>query len=167
MVAFSYLWLVVIFSGLFSPALLQEDTVEVEIPLGKLLGSVKTSVGGRTFYSFTGIPYAVPPLGSLRFLVRYIVQAEFGHLLLPNAMNTTCVFVHQPPVPVEPWQEVYDATQVPATCVQYFRTPSNASEPVIVGIEDCLVLNVYSPEVDMVISLFSLFFILSYFPSFH
>lgn len=37
--------------------------------LGKIEGSVEKSFNGRSYYSFEGIPYAVPPLGVNRFAV--------------------------------------------------------------------------------------------------
>lgn len=41
----------------------------VEIKNGTLEGSIKKSKSGRNFYSFRGIPYALPPVGELRFKV--------------------------------------------------------------------------------------------------
>ncbi|XP_013185429.1 juvenile hormone esterase isoform X2 [Amyelois transitella] len=39
----------------------------VRVEQGELQGRVVTSPSGKAFYSFQGIPYAKPPLGSLRF----------------------------------------------------------------------------------------------------
>ncbi|XP_053622030.1 juvenile hormone esterase isoform X2 [Plodia interpunctella] len=39
----------------------------VKVEQGELQGCVVTSPSGKAFYSFQGIPYAKPPLGSLRF----------------------------------------------------------------------------------------------------
>ncbi|CAG0896714.1 unnamed protein product [Darwinula stevensoni] len=113
------LYLAFIFAGLFSSGHSQEDTIEAETPLGKLLGRVNASIGGRNYYSFTGVPFAIAPLEELRF---------------------------QPPVPVEPWQGVYDATQMPAKCIQPLLLGADATEPLILGVEDCLILNIYSPK---------------------
>merc|ERR1719315_954573 len=44
-----------------------EDQVEVELPEGRVRGSVEISDMGRRFYSFYGIPYALPPTGERRF----------------------------------------------------------------------------------------------------
>ena len=37
---------------------------------GILKGGIEKSRGGRSFYSFYGIPFAEPPVGELRFKVR-------------------------------------------------------------------------------------------------
>jgi len=67
---------------------------------------------------FLGIPYAAPPVGQLRW---------------------------RPPVPHASWSGVRDATQFGNICLQVttlgpFAGPANANE-------DCLYLNVYSPNV--------------------
>lgn len=52
-------------------------------------------------------------------------------------------FLHlQAPVPVEPWSHTLDATKQPPVCVQ--RNPYIRQKD-IVGQEDCLYLNIYSP----------------------
>lgn len=44
--------------------------VEVSTPKGKIVGSEnRKSRDGRVIYSFTGIPYAKPPVGELRYKV--------------------------------------------------------------------------------------------------
>lgn len=43
--------------------------IEVQITKGTLKGQVLKSRNGRSYYSFTGIPYAKPPIGELRFEV--------------------------------------------------------------------------------------------------
>lgn len=45
----------------------------VTINQGSLKGKVTNTYKGREIYSFTGIPYAKPPLGPLRFEVKHIV----------------------------------------------------------------------------------------------
>ncbi|CAB3233604.1 unnamed protein product [Arctia plantaginis] len=55
----------------------------VSVEQGQLQGRIVSGAVGKSFYSFQGIPYAKPPLGSLRF---------------------------QAPQPPEPWDGVRDAT---------------------------------------------------------
>lgn len=46
------------------------DDLKVTLSNGnKLIGKFMESSGGRTIKSFTGIPYAKPPIGDLRFKV--------------------------------------------------------------------------------------------------
>jgi len=43
--------------------------LEVRIADGFLKGQALQSRDGRIYYSYTGIPYAKPPIGELRFKV--------------------------------------------------------------------------------------------------
>jgi carboxylesterase 2 len=43
--------------------------VEVKIAKGILRGQILKSRNGRPYYSYTGVPYAKPPVGELRFEV--------------------------------------------------------------------------------------------------
>lgn len=43
--------------------------LEIEITNGKLRGKILESRDGRPYYSYTGIPYAKPPIGERRFKV--------------------------------------------------------------------------------------------------
>lgn len=63
--------------------------------------------------TYLGIPYARPPVGDLRW---------------------------KAPVPIDPWQEVLDASALPPSCPQ-FAPPFN----MLLGEEDCLYLNVWTP----------------------
>lgn len=38
---------------------------------GRIEGKAETSINGRTFHSFYGIPYARPPIGEYRFKVKW------------------------------------------------------------------------------------------------
>ncbi len=79
---------------------------------GRLAGRVDAGIA-----SFKGIPYAAPPVGSLRW---------------------------RPPQPAEPWSGLRDAGQVGPICVQ---PPSNGDPGVgpLPMSEDCLTLNVWTP----------------------
>ncbi len=84
--------------------------VETEISDGILRGGVR----GKVEY-YLGVPYAAPPLGTLRWT---------------------------PPQPVEPWQGLRDAVAFGPSCAQWHELGgfSKAS-----GSEDCLYLNIYVP----------------------
>jgi hypothetical protein len=48
----------------------QQQQPVVDIPtLGRLVGSQLSSASGRKFHAFRAIPYALPPVGDLRFKV--------------------------------------------------------------------------------------------------
>lgn len=46
-----------------------ENPPTVKTPLGTVIGHYKTSYKGRRYEVYEGIPYAKPPMGSLRFEV--------------------------------------------------------------------------------------------------
>ncbi|XP_068985006.1 uncharacterized protein [Bombus flavifrons] len=75
-------------------AIAQQSTAEqplVTAPIGKIRGSILTSRLGKEIYSFRGIRYGEPPVGSQRF---------------------------QPPIPAKDWQNVFDATEEGPSCPQ-------------------------------------------------
>ncbi|ODM98998.1 Acetylcholinesterase [Orchesella cincta] len=82
------------------------ELVYVQTSYGRLQGFADTSRDGRKFYQFNNIPFAKPPVGPLRF---------------------------QPPVPVEPWEGVKDATQMTPNCLQYDLVFKHFR-----GVESCL-----------------------------
>jgi len=67
--------------------------------------------------TFSGIPYAAPPVGERRWA---------------------------PPSPADPWTDVRDATTPAAACAQLGSDDDGA--PVVTGSEDCLYLNVTAPR---------------------
>ncbi|KAI7815490.1 carboxylesterase [Rhyzopertha dominica] len=91
----------------------------VKIRDGWLRGKTGKSKGGRTFFSFTSIPYAKPPVGELRF---------------------------QPPVPNDPWEDIRNATEIHSDCPQRNPFTGEHVKPAV-GNEDCLYLNVYTPKI--------------------
>ncbi|RZC40529.1 COesterase and/or Abhydrolase 3 domain containing protein [Asbolus verrucosus] len=97
-----------------------ETPPEVNLPnLGKIQGSFGKSLNGRSFFSFEGVPYAHPPVGKYRF---------------------------KEPEPVKPWNGVLKAKTI-YKCMQYNQyTPPG--QDFVIGDEDCLYLNIYTPTVD-------------------
>ncbi|CAB0011565.1 unnamed protein product [Nesidiocoris tenuis] len=85
---------------------------------GMYEGYMMTSTENRTFLAFSGIRYAKPPIGELRF---------------------------KPPVPIEPLTEVQKAFEEGSPCIQInaldFSNPNK-----ITGDEDCLFLNIYTHD---------------------
>lgn len=57
----------VIFTVLLNLAFCQ---VELKIKKGTIEGQLLESRDGRPYYSYTGVPYAKPPIGQLRLKVR-------------------------------------------------------------------------------------------------
>jgi len=97
-------------------AFASQDAPEIKIEQGVLSGRYQKTWKGRTFSAFSGIPYAEPPVGDLRF---------------------------KPPVPAKPWKNILDASKLPSICpqVNLFLNDLTAK-----GDEDCLYLNVYTPQ---------------------
>ncbi|KAL1455882.1 hypothetical protein WDU94_000647 [Cyamophila willieti] len=93
-------------------------TAVVNVKQGSLEGTELTSRSGKTFHAFQGIPFAKPPTGDLRF---------------------------RNPEPFPAWDGVRDATKEGPICVQEIvMIPDFAGLPL--GEEDCLYLNVYTPD---------------------
>jgi len=90
-----------------------DDSLVVETKSGKIKGTTRAGGGAE----FLGIPFAQPPVGSLRW---------------------------REPMPVQPWADVKETTSFGAPCAQavlgeWNRRDSETSK------EDCLYLNVISP----------------------
>ncbi|MEP6897630.1 MAG: carboxylesterase family protein [Rhodanobacter sp.] len=101
-----------------STAIAQDPVVSSQIRLdaGTLRGSV-TRVDGVKLREFQGIPYAAPPIGTLRW---------------------------QPPHAVQPWKGTRDAGHFAARCMQLPLFDDMVFRSNGVG-EDCLYLNVWTP----------------------
>ncbi|KAK4881072.1 hypothetical protein RN001_004391 [Aquatica leii] len=89
----------------------------INLPFGKLEGHVLKTYNKKEFLAFEGIPYAKPPIGELRF---------------------------EEPQIFEPWDGILLANKI-YVCKQYNHyTP--LGEDFVTGNEDCLYLNVYTPD---------------------
>ncbi|CAD0249730.1 unnamed protein product [Spodoptera exigua] len=91
--------------------------VVVKVNEGLLEGEVVKNEYGGTYYSFKGIPYAQPPLGDLRF---------------------------KAPQPPKQWKNVRSAKQFGSKCYHHDVFFEKGK---VFGSEDCLYLNVYTPNI--------------------
>ncbi|KAB0797635.1 hypothetical protein PPYR_08628 [Photinus pyralis] len=93
------------------------DSLVVTTNYGKLKGTLESSRSNRSFCAFKGIPYAKPPVGNLRF---------------------------RAPVAPDSWTNVRDASKDASMCIQ--KNYLFYENPPVEGKEDCLYLNVYTPQ---------------------
>ncbi|XP_030378452.1 venom carboxylesterase-6 isoform X2 [Scaptodrosophila lebanonensis] len=95
------------------------SSLRLQLPHGGwLVGRHLSSHNGRHMRAFMGVPYALPPVGELRF---------------------------KSPVPQPGWEGERLAVKDAAICMQ--RDPFRR-DMLIEGSEDCLYLNVYTPEIE-------------------
>ncbi|XP_077484532.1 uncharacterized protein LOC144094479 [Amblyomma americanum] len=105
--------------GLLATGATTSNAPVVRIDSGLLTGQ-RIQVGGKELYAYLGIPYAQPPIGDLRF---------------------------RKPLPVSPWEGVYNASSKPRPCRQL-------PVPLVADLtlnysgssEDCLQINVWLPS---------------------
>ncbi|KAK8788241.1 hypothetical protein V5799_021982 [Amblyomma americanum] len=94
----------------------------VNAPVRRICGYVRTVVAGIEAYAFTGISFAQPPIGDLRY---------------------------KKPQPVTPWGDnTFDGTKTPPSCIQVDVFLARCFVWVPYGLqksEDCLYLNVWTP----------------------
>ncbi|XP_077561748.1 acetylcholinesterase-like [Haemaphysalis longicornis] len=102
--------------ALLTPLRSASEDVIVTVSQGQLRGRFST-IFGHPINSFTGIPYAEPPVGKRRFLK---------------------------PEPLNAWSGVYDATESKDSCMQTRRS-KNLPIPVPLS-EDCLYLSLWTPS---------------------
>ncbi|XP_014223660.1 esterase FE4-like, partial [Trichogramma pretiosum] len=93
---------------------------QVTVEEGILQGSVIQGYLGNSYIGFKGIPYAEPPLGSLRF---------------------------KEPKPARKWSGVRDATEYAGDIAMQLKTYGPPPYEVL-GSEDCLYLNVFSQKLE-------------------
>ncbi|CAG7822044.1 unnamed protein product [Allacma fusca] len=92
-------------------------SVIVRTRIGQIRGLKLTTPKGTTYLSFRGIPYAQPPVKSLRF---------------------------KAPVPISPWEGVFNGTDDGPVCPQLHIATNQ-----VIGDENCLHVNVYSSDLDV------------------
>ncbi|KAK2580523.1 hypothetical protein KPH14_006257 [Odynerus spinipes] len=97
-----------------------EDAPRVKTPLGGIKGYYKLSANGRQYEAYEGIPYALPPVGKLRF---------------------------KSPQKIPAWSGELPATKFGSPCLQYEQIVREGEDRVQ-GSEDCLYLNVYVPVLE-------------------
>jgi len=59
---------------------IEKDLTHITIDQGIFQGKEDIAINGKKFYSFTGIPYAKPPIDSLRFKVKKIMTLDIVNL---------------------------------------------------------------------------------------
>jgi para-nitrobenzyl esterase len=123
-----YLLLLLLAAGavtaFFWPASLREPAPRIADPLTEretTSGRVVGSSDADDTYAWLGIPFATPPLGDLRW---------------------------RAPHPAKPWQDVREAIAFRNPCVQLSGPLDGLPDDsgAVVGSEDCLYLNVWSPR---------------------
>nr|ASM90853.1 putative juvenile hormone esterase 2 [Colaphellus bowringi] len=99
--------------------LLVKADVLVTTPKGKIKGRKEYSQRGISFYAFQQIPFGKPPVGELRFA---------------------------DPQPVDKWKGTLDASKNRQILCYQQRNLYNVPNLTAVETEDCLYLNVYTPQ---------------------
>lgn len=97
---------------------IQSYNIQVKVKEGKLVGAREATVfNKRLYFVFYRVPYAKPPIGRLRF---------------------------KNPQPMRKWDKVYDAREeFHGACAQAHIVHKHG----LYGAEDCLYLNIYTPEI--------------------
>lgn len=71
-----------------------ETAPRVKTPLGALKGYYKITQNGRKYEAYEGIPYALPPIGKLRFKVR-----EYYLRLILNLNVFAAIYISRSGIP--------------------------------------------------------------------
>nr|AQS60687.1 carboxylesterase [Sogatella furcifera] len=94
----------------------------VEIGNGLLQGTYYRTINERDVLAFLGVPFAEPPVANLRF---------------------------RPPLPVRRWNGIKVVNDTRPPCLQYNHYLSAIGKKPIIGNEDCLYLDVYTPRLNV------------------
>ncbi|XP_059482440.1 carboxylic ester hydrolase-like [Neocloeon triangulifer] len=108
-----------LFIALLYVCVASADRPFTSVKQGDLEGVWQTSRKGLQYAAFMGIPYAKPPVGPLRF---------------------------EPPKKADSWSGVLDAGDFRSPCIAYEHVLGPDKHDPVVGEEDCLFLNVYTPR---------------------
>lgn len=95
------------------------DALLVKLPQGTIAGTTLISGNGKEYYSFQEIPYAAPPIDELRF---------------------------REPQPPAPWTDIRQTHNNRKVCMQTNETALTHVPSDMIISEDCLYLNVYTPQ---------------------
>lgn len=122
---------------------------EVTVQQGRLLGRHITTAKGTVYSAFSGIPYAAPPVGELRFKgprpaagwsgVRDARRE--GKICTQPMLNLTKMLVSRIPKSMEP----FNAAEIPGL-VRAQPWIIRAVTNILTSGEDCLFINVYTPK---------------------
>ncbi|XP_034251246.1 esterase FE4-like isoform X2 [Thrips palmi] len=113
----------------------------VRICEGRLRGRTLRTEGNTTYYSFQGIPYARPPLRELRFQAPRAPRKWHG--IRDAGKEGPCC--KQPKVRIRPLPRSWSFRDV-AAFVAVMPNLFRRFTKMFCGSEDCLYLNVYTPE---------------------
>ena len=110
---------IIFFGMVFQLVISQEASSDpvVSTLTGKVFGLKDETPAGNHFYKFLGIPYAETPIDKLRF---------------------------KDPVVKQSWSGILNATEFSNECLQKTFNPGSPST--LIGSEDCLYLNIYTPS---------------------
>lgn len=116
------------------------------VSTGVLSGVAVAGEGGaRDYLAFRGVPFAAPPVGDLRFKVLYPHPETWSRGRFPRSTTTTTLAsCPQAPRPAAAWEGVRSAAEEASMCPQL--DGGDVTQEVL-GAEDCLYLNVYTPSV--------------------
>jgi len=121
-----------IFTGF---GLLTPDAPVIEISTGKVQGICRNSRDGYQYFEYLGIPYGK----QIRFEVCLVKEL----FVYRRSDYTKSFFIMKPPVLVEKWKGILQAKEFGTPCLQLDTLLYGS----IIGSEDCLFLNVFTPRV--------------------
>lgn len=110
----------ILFTLLIATAVFGDDGPTAKVKQGSILGKYEKSTKGRIYAAYKGIPYAKAPIGENRF---------------------------KEPSEPQPWKGTWNATNFGGICMQFAEVYLPGHDR-IQGNEDCLYVNVYTPQIN-------------------